>query len=90
MRAWWKTRNVTETSEDVRTLALDVHAYAVFQKSYAFQSAVQESTIDQLNSSNSDGWEYNEIFLRLQRCLAVQVSQFNPRKTQILANEIFS
>lgn len=38
---------MTETSEDVRTLALDVLAYAGFQKSYAFRSAGQESTINQ-------------------------------------------
>lgn len=35
------------TSDDARTLALHVLAYAAFQKSYPFESAVREHAIDQ-------------------------------------------
>lgn len=35
------------TSDDTRTLALHVLAYAAFQKSYPFESAVREHAIDQ-------------------------------------------
>ena len=44
MLSWWESQNVKETSEDVRTLALHVLAYAGFQKSYPFASAGKVST----------------------------------------------
>ncbi|KAL9020662.1 MAG: hypothetical protein Q9185_002110 [Variospora sp. 1 TL-2023] len=45
MRQWWERHEngLSSTSDDTRTLALDVLAYAGFQKSYPFQGKTHQS-----------------------------------------------
>ena len=49
LQSWmsYDTNGLNCTPDDTRTLALHVLAYAAFQKSYPFESAVKETAVDQ-------------------------------------------